>query len=103
MVPLTRRTAALVQRVAGSADAQRLGRRLLEEIPGTTDTGSRGLARDLLERIRISVLRLLHEGDQREDQVFDLARVDWRDLLMAAGHGEDVAAHEEWAGELLRA
>ena len=103
MVPLTRRTAALVQRVAGSADAGRLGRRLLEEVSGTTDTGFGGLARDLMERIRISVLRLLHEGDQREDQVFDLARVDWRDLLMAAGHGEDVAAHEEWAGELLRA
>ncbi len=103
MVPLTRRTAALVQRVAGSADAERLGRRLLEEIPGATDTGFHGPARDLLERIRISVLRLLHEGDQREDRVFDLARVDWRDLLMAAGHGEDVAAHEEWAEEMLRA
>ena len=103
MVPLTRRTAALVQLVAGSADAERLGRRLLEEIPGATDTGSRGPTRDLLERIRISVLQLLHESDQREDQVFALARVDWRDLLMAAGHGEDVAAHEEWAEEMLRA
>ena len=102
MVPLTRRTAALVQRVAGSADAERLGRRLLEEIPGSMDTGSSGPARDLLERIRISALRLLHEGDQREDQVFDLARADWRDLLMAAGHGEDVTAYEEWADRMLR-
>lgn len=101
MVPLTRRTAALVQRVASSADAERLGRRLLEEIPGAMDTGSHGPARGLLERIRISVLRLLHESDQREDQIFDLARVDWRDLLMAAGHG-DVGAHEEWAEEILR-
>ena len=64
------------------------------------DTGSHGPSGDLLERIRISVLRLLHEGDQREDQVFDLARVDWRDLLVAAGHGEDVTAHEKWAEEL---
>ena len=101
MVPLTRRTAALVQRVAGPADAERLERRLQEEIPGAMDTGSHGPARDLLERIRISVLRLLHEGDQREDQVFDLARVDWRDLLMAAGHGE-VTAHDRWAEEMLR-
>lgn len=103
MVPLTQRTAALVLLVAGSADAERLGRRFLEEIPGATDTDSRGPARDLLERIRISVLRLLHESDQREDQVFVLARIDWRDLLMAAGHCEDVAAHEEWAEEMLRA
>lgn len=65
------------------------------------DTGSSGPARDLLERIRISALRLLHEGDQREDQVFDLARVDWRDLLMAAGHG-DVTAHDQWAEKMLR-
>lgn len=100
MIPLTRRTAALVERVAGSADTERLERRLLDEIPGSKGTDSCWPSGDL-ERIRISVLWLLHESDQHEDRVFDLARIDWRDLLMAAGHGEDVTAHARWADEML--
>jgi len=29
-------------------------------------------------------------------EAIELAKADWRDLLMAAGFGEDVRAHEFW-------
>ena len=49
-----------------------------------------------LERFRFAALKL---GDGRLDglrQAVALAKADWRDLLMSAGFGEDVAAHNRW-------
>lgn len=32
----------------------------------------------------------------------ELAQLDWRDVLMAAGFGNDLEAHLRWADELVR-
>ena len=35
------------------------------------------------------------------DKLYDaiaLAQTDWRDLLVAAGFGDDVQAHKDWKG-----
>ena len=50
----------------------------------------------LIERIRIAVLKL-SEGklDKLEHSVRE-AQTDWRDVLVAAGFGDDVAAHLAW-------
>ena len=29
-------------------------------------------------------------------KAIELAKTDWRDLLMSAGFGEDIHAHERW-------
>jgi hypothetical protein len=34
-------------------------------------------------------------------EAIDEARMDWRDLFMAAEFGHDVRAHEKWAKEML--
>lgn len=49
-----------------------------------------------LERYRFAVLKL--SGGELEGlwSAVELAQKDWRDLLMAAGFGEDVTAHERW-------
>ena len=55
---------------------------------------------ELVERIRLAVLKLA-DGDA--DAVRDHAKaasLDWRDVLVAADFGDDIAAHVKWANEL---
>ncbi len=49
-----------------------------------------------LERFRFAALKLSEGHVPRLEQAIDLAKRDWRDLLMAAGFGEDVTEHERW-------
>ena len=49
-----------------------------------------------LERIRFAVLKV-SRGDLNELQLaIDLAKEDWRDVLVVAGFENDVKAHESW-------
>jgi len=48
------------------------------------------------DRIRLAALRL-GDGDLAKlGSAIDLAKVDWRDLLVAAGFADDVQAHHRW-------
>jgi hypothetical protein len=49
-----------------------------------------------LERFRFAALRLSDGKLDKLWQAVELAQQDWRDLLMAAGFGEDVTEHERW-------
>jgi hypothetical protein len=49
-----------------------------------------------LERIRFAELKLSHGDPAELEQAVLLAQIDWRDVLMAAGFGHDVRAHESW-------
>lgn len=49
-----------------------------------------------LERVRFAALKLSDGRLDRLLEAIELAQADWRDLLMAAGFGEDVKAHERW-------
>jgi hypothetical protein len=52
-----------------------------------------------LERIRFAALKL-GNGDLGElRRAVQIARVDWRDVLVAAGFGHDPRAHERWFPE----
>jgi hypothetical protein len=48
---------------------------------------------ELLERVRIAVLKLSHGDLNALQQAIDL---DWRDALVAAGFGDDIKAYESW-------
>jgi hypothetical protein len=49
-----------------------------------------------LERIRFATLKLSH-GDLAElRRAVEIAQIDWRDVLVAAGFGHDTRAHEFW-------
>lgn len=50
----------------------------------------------LIERIRIGVLRVSAGNMEDLLRAIELAQVDWRDLLVAAGFGESTEAHLEW-------
>ena len=49
-----------------------------------------------LERFRFAALKLSEGRLDKLRSAVHLAKVDWRDLLMAAGFGEDVDAHLGW-------
>jgi hypothetical protein len=100
--PLTDRTIRLVERLFHADDAVRAQRLLVEEcatnLPfcDTQDAGG-------LERIRFAVL-LLSEGDiDKLRAAIDRASADWRDVLVAAGFGYSLTAHEQWATAVLQA
>lgn len=79
-----------------SSSEQELVRSLLvsecgNNLPGLQDAGSK-----TMDRFRFAVLKL-SEGNLSElDKALRLANADWRDLLMAAGFGESLTAHESW-------
>ena len=49
-----------------------------------------------LERVRFAALKRSGGDLDLLHQAVSLAQTDWRDLLMAAGFGEDVTAHQRW-------
>jgi len=54
-----------------------------------------------MERIRFAAIKLSGGNIQKLLEAIDEARMDWRDLFMAAGFGHDVSAHEQWAKDIL--
>jgi hypothetical protein len=63
---------------------------------GTNLPGLQGLDPVRLERVRFAALKLSKGNLVRLREAVNLAKIDWRDLLMAADFGYDVHAHEQW-------
>jgi hypothetical protein len=55
-----------------------------------------------MERIRFAALKLSKGNPHKLLRAIEEARVDWRDLLLAAGFGTDENAHDIWAKEVLQ-
>jgi hypothetical protein len=49
-----------------------------------------------LERIRIAVLKMSNGNFDEFQNAIELSQIDWRDVLMSAGFGNDVNAHKRW-------
>lgn len=93
-VPLSdgiERRLALMFRGRGLDDARALlGTECAETLPFSTPTP------EGLERIRCACLKLSGGHVGRLRAAVREARIDWRDVLVAAGFGHDVHAHEAW-------
>jgi hypothetical protein len=50
-----------------------------------------------MEWIRFAAIKLSEGNIDKLLHAIDEARMDWRDLFMAADFGYDVKAHEDWA------
>jgi hypothetical protein len=48
------------------------------------------------ERIRYAVLKLSGGNLEELGRAIELAKTDWRDVLVGAGFGQDVTAHHKW-------
>lgn len=93
--PLTpetqRRVEALFKGENRSIVMQQLIERCGSSLPLTTRMDESGF-----ERLRFAVLKLSGGNMKEFARAVEPANWDWRDLLMAAGFGEDVSAHERW-------
>jgi hypothetical protein len=56
---------------------------------------------DAVERIQLAVLKLSNGDAEKFLAAAELAQLDWRDALVAAGFGNDLEAHLNWAEEIL--
>ena len=74
-------------------DQRELVRVILSEECGNNLPFLNDLDEVKLERFQFAALKLSAGDLDKFDQAIALAKRDWRDLLMAAGFGEDVNAH----------
>lgn len=86
-----RRVDALFDGPARETAAELLMTHCAANLPLWVNADERGL-----ERIRFAVLKLSN-GDLTElRRAVQMAQVDWRDVLVAAGFGHSVRVHESW-------
>ncbi len=62
-----------------------------ENLPLWSDTSSSGL-----DRVRLAAIKISRGSVPRLRDAVELAKTDWRDVLVAAGFSEDVMAHVNW-------
>ena len=77
-------------------------REILESECSKTKLGCAGWSTSQMERIWFAVLKLGSEAPGTFLDAVELARTDWRDLLMAANFGEDINLHKKWWQDISR-
>ena len=95
MVPLTEATKRHVRAIFSPA-AQDAAMSLLERECGDNLPFCERATPESAERIRFAALKMSRGDLAGLAQAVDLAKIDWRDLLMAAGFGCDTDAHRRW-------
>jgi hypothetical protein len=98
MVPLSENTNLLVQKMC-SVEIQEAVKTLLENECGNNLPDLEKETPEGLERFRFAVLRVGEGNIDKIRKAIDLAKLDWRDLLVAAKFADSVRAHELWAKE----
>jgi hypothetical protein len=79
-----------------SEENREAAKKLLYEQCGNNLPGQKQTDMYALERLRIAALKYSDGNLSQLDEAVKLAQRDWRDLLMAAGFGHDVHAHQTW-------
>jgi hypothetical protein len=90
--PETQRRLEILFHQEHRAEAIRL---LVEECGNNLPFCEHSNERDL-ERFRFAALKLSGGDLSRLRDAVELAKIDWRDLLVAAGFADDTQAHEHW-------
>lgn len=96
LTPETRRRLELLFAPADRAAAEEM---LVLECGNNLFHCSHTLDSRNLERFHVAALKLSSGSLHALRGAITPAKSDWRDLLMAAGFGEDVHAHEQWLAE----
>lgn len=99
---LTKDTELVADALFAPDQAAEIKRRLREELSDENESVfSVYDSPESRERIWLSVIRKCNGTINPWDIWFDLAKTDWRDLLMAAGFGFDASEHLRWKQEVL--
>jgi len=95
VVPLSARTRHNLDALFAPGDRPE-ATRLLEEECADDLPFCEGSDADELERLRFAALKLSHGDLKQLKQWVDAAQVEWHDVLVAAGWGDDRKAHLRW-------
>jgi len=96
MARLSPETRRRVERLFDGAEQCEEAARMLDEQCGNNLAFPTRLDAHALERYRFAALKLSGGDLEKLRQAVTLAKLDWRDLLMAADFGHDIHAHERW-------
>ncbi|MFN8382187.1 MAG: shikimate kinase [Anaerolineales bacterium] len=100
-LPLSPLTQQIVETLFEPADRTEATRRLVEEcgnnIPFCNDYDEYQM-----ERIRFAALRISIGYLHDLQTAIDLAKSDWRDLLVWARFAESLTAHQEWSAQVIK-
>lgn len=99
MTPLSPMTQTLVQKLFPNQIEE--VSRILEEECGQNLPFQEKATPETLQRFRFAALRLGAGDMEKFLRAVQIAKQDWRDLLVGAGFANDLKAHERWAKEIL--
>ena len=100
MLQLTEDTKNVVDLLFSSDEAKELKERLQAELSNGLVFAAYSTP-ESRERIWLAVIKKCKETLNPWDTWFELAKTDWRDLLMAADFGHDTTAHMKWKRKVL--
>ena len=95
MVPLTEATRQMVRQLF-SQEQYSHAVQLLESECGNNLPFLQRESAEGLERFRFAALKLSDGNLKKLRSAIELAKSDWRDLLVAAGFADSVEAHKSW-------
>lgn len=95
-VPLSPRVRAVLALEPDERKRAAIAAHLYEDVELSATTAGRI---ELFERVRLAILKLTRERPDGLERGIELAAIDWRDLLMEAGFG-DQDTHIAWARSL---
>lgn len=95
-VPLSEQTLRRVEILFPVEDDRRAAAEMLVNECGSNLPFCEDATPQSAERLRFAALKLSGGNLARLREAVELAKIDWRDLLMGAGFGSDVNAHKRW-------
>ncbi|UCG74074.1 MAG: hypothetical protein JSV45_06780 [Chromatiales bacterium] len=95
MIPLSAETQRRIDALFPENDRERVSEHLLHECGDNLPMVDASY-HQLAERIQFAVLKLSNGDFRRLTEQTEAAAKDWRDVLMAAGFGENLVAHLAW-------
>ena len=94
-------TQQLVEKIFEPGDQAEASRRLIEQcgdnLPFCDDQDE-----FKMERIRFAALRISRGNLDDLQEAIDLAKIDWRDVLVWARFADRLDAHQKWAEQILK-
>lgn len=102
MTPLCDTTKKMIEKLFPAAERDAASSIIAAECGTNLPLMGEGARRDeLLRRIRTAALKISNGKLDALQKAVQLAKLDWRDLLMEAGFGGDIDAHKYWATQML--
>ena len=98
-VNITLRTREIIEHLFGAAKVPLVEQLLIDEC-GSNLPLYKPSTPEGLERVQFAVLKLSQGDDDKLLETILLAKRDWRDVLVWAGFGNDLDAHNQWAKDL---